>query len=63
MFRVEIAGIVYDIGYEKGFYFASASSGKSPIGSTIEELCEGLSQCTGVKKEDLVAYLNDLNNQ
>lgn len=63
MFRVEIAGIIYDIGYEHGFYFARASSGESPIGRTIEELSEGLSKCTGVKKDDLIAYLNDLTEQ
>lgn len=60
MFRIEIGGIFYDIGYEHGFYFARASSGQSPVGRTVEELSQGLAEVTGLKKEDLNEYLMSL---
>lgn len=62
MVRVEINKITYDIGYENGFYFARSSSGNSPIGRTIDELSEGLSACTGIKKSDLTPYLKEILN-
>ncbi|AVV37820.1 hypothetical protein [Pantoea vagans] len=60
MIRVEISGIIYDIGYEHGVYFARASSGQSPVGQTIDELSQGFAEITGLKKEDLKAYLLSL---
>lgn len=60
MLRIEINKIIYDIGYEHGIYFAKASTGSSPVGMTIEELSEGLSACTGVKKSDILKTLTDL---
>jgi len=60
MIRVEIAGIIYDIGYENGFYFARASSGDSPVGMTVEQLSQGLAQVTGLKQADLYEYLISL---
>ncbi|EOC0346285.1 hypothetical protein ACI0ZS_000347 [Cronobacter turicensis] len=60
MLRIEINKIIYDIGFENGIYFARASTGSSPVGRTIEELSEGLSACTGVKKSDIFETLTDL---
>lgn len=60
MVRVEIAGIIYDIGYEKGIYFARASSGDSPVGMTIEQLSQGLAEVTGLEQHDLYEYLISL---
>ncbi|WP_194206792.1 hypothetical protein [Superficieibacter sp. 1612_C1] len=59
MIRVKLNQTIYDIGYGNGLYFARASFGDSPFGRTLEELAEGLSQCTGLKKEDIIEYLSE----
>ncbi|HAU6299511.1 TPA: hypothetical protein JD836_22695 [Citrobacter freundii] len=60
MVRVEINKITYDIGYENGIYFARSSVGQSPVGRTIDELSDGLSACTGVKKSELINRLREI---
>lgn len=62
MIKVVLGGITFRIGYSNGIYFAESSTGPSPVGRNIEELCIGLAECTGLSQEDLLPYLTELIN-
>ena len=60
MQRVQLNHITFDIGCDKGTYFAHATSGPSSTGQSIEELAANLAELTGIKKDDLSAHLSDI---
>ncbi|HFF6864152.1 TPA: hypothetical protein ACGEB1_002479 [Yersinia enterocolitica] len=57
MQRIQLGEFIYDVGYQNGFYFARSIIGESPVGRNLNELAQGLSNCTGFKALDI---LNDI---